>query len=434
MLEINNINLKFKEIQNINLNSNHCFKLLNNRIDIVKDVHKTYLNNKNDNILLFGIDALQYQISMLEYEYNTLLNMYKLITNKVYSQYYKLFKMIINYIDNLKDFKESNKDYLIYINNKKNDYPIYKDLELFKNYDFNLINSLQLDIIDIIEKLKNFVDNKEIILKRDEEVSINGINIGIFVNAIQFDILTVKQNIEFYKNYLHIFNIYHRQYYTRLNIRLLILLGQINSDVKFEKINKYKNDEEECAYFDNPDVSLNIVFDNEISILQNVNLPDELKEEFNIIKENLIFEDNHNIQIIHTEKENDKDTIKTHLENTEVEDISYNLQQTQELKYKMEIYNADNDIGDFTTEELKSKWNTIMNDIIIERDYSTTTNIDYIDSKDEFAEKIENSINLIESDKDEIDKWREIINNKDITQDEKNKLKSKLKKRKRKHK
>lgn len=425
MIELNNIDLNFKQIEDIDLNTNNILKIIKNRISILKNIRKSYFIKENNKGLLFGLDALNYQSSLLEYEYNSLLNMYKLITNKLYCHYYKLLKIITNYINNLNEFKEYNEEYLIYINNKAKEYPIYKDLELFQEYEFKIIHAIHYHIYDVINNLINFVDKKGNLLKNDELLVNNGINIDIFVNVIKFDVLIVNQNIEFYKKYLNIFNCYHNQYYSRLNIRLLILLGQINSNINFEDLNKYYMQDE-------PNISFN-VFNNELSKIQNITLPDKLEEEFENVKRNIT----NNINIINIDhfnqsEQNDKEI---NLENNELENIhiSKHLNEEQERieENKMELYNNGNDIGDLTTEELKNKWNNIINDINIERDHS---NISKIINEQESDSYIENSINLIENDKDEIDKWREIITNKEISQDEKNKLKAKLKRKKRKNK
>jgi hypothetical protein len=420
MIELNNINSEFEEIKNIDSNVKNIFNSLNGKINIFKTIYKSYLKDKNENILLFGLDTLHYQTFLLEFECNSLINMYKLITNKLYCQYYKLLKLIINYIDNLKEFKEVHNDFVNYILNKKGNYPLYNDLELFKDYDFTVIEKLQFDIYDIIKNLILFSNNKEIILKKDEEKSNNGLNIGIFVNAIQFDISIVKQNIELYKGYLKIFNNYHRQYYSRLYIRLLILNGQINSDIKFENINKLD---------DSHDVYSN-AFQNEIIEKINcLNIPDEINNEFETIQNNItINENNHK---------------ETHLENIVLQDVSNNC-ILMNISNISNISNVDigEDIGGLTTDELKDKWNSIIDniqirndgDILIERDYTSTSTIESIKEDTTETEILENSINLIENDKDEIDKWREIITNTELTQDEKNKLKVKLKRKKRKNK
>jgi len=408
MIELNNIISEFKEIHEIDSNVKYIFKSLNDKIDIFKTIYKSYLKDKNENILLFGLDSLHYQNFLLDFECNSLLNMYKLITNKVYCQYYKLFKLIISYIDNLKEFKETQNDFVNYILNKKGSYPLYNDLELFKDYDFTVIQSLQFDIYDIIKNLVLFVTNKELILKKDEQNSNNGLNIGIFVNAIQFDISIVKQNIELYKGYLNIFNNYHRQYYSRLYIKLLILNGQINSEINFENIQKID---------DLKDISYN-AFHNEIfETIHNLEVPQELNNEFERIQNNILNVNNK----------------ETHLENSILQDVSNNLTFIQ-----MADVDIGNDIGGLSSDELKYKWNNIIdniqskdNDIVLEND--KTEVIDYESSKEDIneTEELENSINLIENDKDEINKWREIITNKELSQDENNKLKIKLKNAKR---
>jgi hypothetical protein len=454
MIELNNIKSEFKEIENIDLNTNHIFEIVKNITFIFKNIYNSRLINEKENVLLFGLDTLHYQMSLLEYEYNSLLNMYKFITNKVYSQYYKLLKMIVNYINNLNEFKDENKTYLSAINDKKKVYPVYKVLDLFKDYDFKVIKCLQSDVFDIINKLLVFINKKEDKLKYDEELSRNGINIDIFVNAIHFDVLIVKQNVDLYKKYLNIFNRYHKQYYSRLNIKLLILLGQINTDVKFQKLDKYN-------VADKMDISFNL-FKYEMNILECIHLPDKFKGEFENIKMNInldvsneninnqlfVNDDTTNLYNTYIENDNEINLKDNNIENI---DITYKFQENQERMNDNQIESHNNinigdNIGELTSEELKNKWDNILklnetiksdsecnetnsinamnNEITIDRHYST------IESVKDLIENMEDSIHCIENDRDEIDKWREIITNNEITQDEKKKLKAKLKKKK----
>ena len=73
---------------------------------------------------------------------------------------------------------------------------------------------------------------KEKELKIEEEKTNNGLNIDNYVNTLMFDNAVVTQNIRLYKNYLKVFHKYHNTYLNRLHIKLGIMWGQINQDIR----------------------------------------------------------------------------------------------------------------------------------------------------------------------------------------------------------
>ena len=98
--------------------------------------------------------------------------MFLLVNNRMYCEYYKLHKVILAYIiQNISDKK------VIESCKSKREYPIYKDLEPDKEYDFDLINDLHHDILQIVSELQGYLLIKERELKNDEQKSFSGLNI-----------------------------------------------------------------------------------------------------------------------------------------------------------------------------------------------------------------------------------------------------------------
>ena len=85
----------------------------------------------------FGLDSVHFQNKLIELEYGNMLKLYSYIDNRIYGDYYKLFFMMNDYLQDkllpeqyitIKEFK------------RKRAYPVYKDLDTFKSYDFDIIN------------------------------------------------------------------------------------------------------------------------------------------------------------------------------------------------------------------------------------------------------------------------------------------------------
>jgi len=68
-----------------------------------------------------------------------MLRLFHSIINRMYCEYYKLCKIIIEYIcKNISDKK------LLEIANMNANLPVYKDLEPFKQYEFQFITGLEI--------------------------------------------------------------------------------------------------------------------------------------------------------------------------------------------------------------------------------------------------------------------------------------------------
>ena len=102
-------------------------------IEVVKKYH-----NKD---ILFGLDSFYFQNKIIEMEYEGIHKIFISIDNRIYCEYYKLYKIIQDYIIN--DVKDSK----IIEKLSKKTYPIYKDLEPLKVYDFDIICDINSAII-----------------------------------------------------------------------------------------------------------------------------------------------------------------------------------------------------------------------------------------------------------------------------------------------
>jgi hypothetical protein len=240
--EISEINKEFSEIRQMRLKIKETFDVFEIKIKFLKDVYLKYINeteNKNKNIL-FGLDSLHFQNTLIDFEYNNLKKLYHLIDNKIYCEYYKLLKLINSYVTNNERLNKIISP--IKINSK---YPPYKDLEPFKIYEFHLINDIHDDIINLFNFALNYCKEELNKLNREKNNKKNGLNLDNYINTIEYDIVIIKQNINLYINYLKVFHNYHLTYLSRLNIRINIIWGQVSSDIKLNSMNDLNDYDEQ---------------------------------------------------------------------------------------------------------------------------------------------------------------------------------------------
>jgi hypothetical protein len=159
-------------------------------------------------------------------EYDNMKSIFNFIDNRVYCEYYKLLKMLYEFIN--KDIKDKSVVEKILITHKH--YPIYKDLEPTKIYDFNITTEINNTINIIIEQLKKYAETKKEELDEKKKQSDMGLNIDSMIHEQQYNIIILEERIHMFENYLNTFVNHHSKYFSRLTIKIKIMLGVVNED------------------------------------------------------------------------------------------------------------------------------------------------------------------------------------------------------------
>ena len=139
-----------------------------NYIECIKKESKNY----------FGLDSVHFQNKLIELEYLNMLKLYNYIDNRIYGDYYKLFFMMFDYLQEkllLEQYK------IIKEFQKKRSYPVYKDLDNFKIYDFDIINNIHQDVIHIIKKVYEIHEENEKKINARQERLYYGINLDNYI-------------------------------------------------------------------------------------------------------------------------------------------------------------------------------------------------------------------------------------------------------------
>lgn len=224
---LSNLKTNFIKIVEARDNNINIFSILYSRILKIKENYAEFIKNNKQQLFIFTLDSFHFQGKLIDIEYNDMKRLFYSIMNKMYCEYYKLFKLITKYAE-----EKINDKKIQALCKLKSKYPVYKDLDEYKVYEFELINDLHHDIIQILDEMFNYSIQKEKELRLEEEKTSNGLNIDNYVNTLMFDNAIINQNIRLYKNYLKVFHKYHSTYLNRLYIKLGIMWGQINQDIK----------------------------------------------------------------------------------------------------------------------------------------------------------------------------------------------------------
>jgi len=140
-----------------------------------------------------------------------------------------LYKIIFDYIvESIDDKKILNS-----IKNKS-DYPIYKDLEPFKQYDFEIILDIHDTLIGLLLDINNYIINKEGELKVHQDKNDIGLNIDNFINTFTFNNMVIREKLVLFITYIEFFHKLHTKYFTRFTTKMQLFISQINHDIKFD--------------------------------------------------------------------------------------------------------------------------------------------------------------------------------------------------------
>lgn len=225
-----NIIVDFKE------NNISSLQLLEMRIKKIKEIYAGFINANRDNLFVFTLDSFHFQGKLIDIEYEDMMRLFYAITNRMYCDYYKLFKIIIEYV---KEFIPDKK--LCELIKVNDNFPAYKDLEPFKQYEFHYIQSLHEIILVILNYLNTFIINKDHDLKVYQLKNKIGLNIDSFVNTFNFNNTVMKEKTTLFITYVEFFHKLHTKYLKRYTMKLQLMMSQINNDIKLDNPNENAN-------------------------------------------------------------------------------------------------------------------------------------------------------------------------------------------------
>ena len=125
---ISDLKMDFTNVVDLKNENIKIFETMEGKITQLKNIYTEFIKNNKQQMFIFGLDSFHFQGKLIDLEYEDMKRLYAAITNRIYCEYFKLYKIVVDYIlENIKDDKKT----LDLISVNINSYPVYKDLEPF---------------------------------------------------------------------------------------------------------------------------------------------------------------------------------------------------------------------------------------------------------------------------------------------------------------
>ena len=202
------------------------------KIQLLKNNYAEYVKNNNSALLVFGLDTFHFQSKLLDMEYDELNKFFLIINNRIYCEYFKLYKIIIEYLN--KNIKEPK---LMDMTKTINRFPVYKDLEPYKQYDIQTISDIHEQIILLLTGFDIFITNKETVFKSHIQKKNIGFNLDNFVNTYNYDITIIREKLSLFLDYIDFFHRIHSKYLNTFSEKLNLMISELNRDIRPDATN-----------------------------------------------------------------------------------------------------------------------------------------------------------------------------------------------------
>ena len=228
--QINELKTTFHKIVGLKNDNDKKMAMLDSKTKHLKNIYNDFIRYNNEILCVFSLDSLHFQAKVIDIEYDDMKRLFSCILNRMYCEFFKLYKIITEYIKTSitdKKIKE--------LLNIHNQYPVYKDLEPYKVYEFETIESIHAVVLELLVSLINLYLTKEDELKKYQNKNKVGFNIDNFVNTIMFNNIMLREKIHLFINYLTFFHKLQIKYLTRYTHKLELVISQLDSDIDFEE-------------------------------------------------------------------------------------------------------------------------------------------------------------------------------------------------------
>jgi len=229
---------EFNNIISIRNTVKNIFDILQVRIDKLKMFYAEFIQSSKNDMFVFGLDSFRFQSRLIDIEFDDMKRLFLAINNRMYCEYFKLHKIIVEYI--LKNIDDKKITDIVKVNN----YPVYKDLEPYKDYKFETILDIHENILNLLNILMASLDNKENELAIHKSKQRIGLNIDNFITTFTFNIVVLREKIGMFITYIEFFHKMHTKYLQRFSNKIHLMHSHINNDVKFDESMDKNNSED----------------------------------------------------------------------------------------------------------------------------------------------------------------------------------------------
>lgn len=203
---------------------------LEKKIMKLKEVYDEFIKKNKNNLFVFGLDSFHFQSKLIDMEHEDMKRIFYSINNRIYCEYFKLHGIIVEYLKTIFGEKKTT----VIINSNKS-FPVYKDLEPFKQYSTEYLENIHDNLIVFLNEINNYVMTKRYELDLNREKKNTGLNIDNFVYTFEYEMVVVNEKLKMFVSYIEFFHALHFKYINTFSKKIELVLNQLNHDIKFDK-------------------------------------------------------------------------------------------------------------------------------------------------------------------------------------------------------
>ena len=177
----------------------------------IQDWLITYVNMKKHTEML---DSFYFQSKLIDAEYELVQKIYKMIENRMYGEYYKLWLVMHQYTKEI-------------VKEERIKFPPYKDLEPTKQYDSKTTQSMYDEIGNLFKRLKQVTDKNQKDIEVHREQLHKGIHIENYINTLSYQLGLMEDQVSLFQNMFESYQRYHHQRYDHFIQKIELLNKQI---------------------------------------------------------------------------------------------------------------------------------------------------------------------------------------------------------------
>ena len=227
--KLQKIKVIFNKIKDTRIQVVNVFGILEVKLTKLKTMTNDFIKNNHDVLFVFGLDSFKFQSKLIDFEYADMQKFFFALNNRMYCEYYKLFKIVSEYVDKTIG---TNKTFEMIKSNSI--FPIYKDLEPYKQYSFEIIEEVHKTIILLLGGIQEHIVMKEGELDNYKLKQNSGLNINNFVNTFGFNVTMIKHNLNLFISYLDFFHYIHIKHFKRFSKKMKSMDDYLNEDITFD--------------------------------------------------------------------------------------------------------------------------------------------------------------------------------------------------------
>lgn len=201
------------------------YNSIKDKIGKLKHLYSEMIStNSHRKIFLFCLESFNFQIKAFNVDTENIKNSLLLITNRVYCDYYKLFKLISSLFD----------EYKYNLPNSIKERPVYNDLNPFAEYKLEDVSNLHEDVCSLILSLIMTHNSNQMKIDSYTSKSQTGICILNFIKTLEYDNSVLKDQIMLYLNYMDFFKNTQTKHLTKLLRKMEALKIEIDEEIVFD--------------------------------------------------------------------------------------------------------------------------------------------------------------------------------------------------------